>query len=277
MSDPDGLDLALADLAATALGGGAVLVALDFDGVLAPLVDEPSQSRATPDGVAALGRLGALDHVHLALVSGRGLADLAAVSQVPDGTRLVGSHGAEVGSWDGGLRRGGEVLDESQSALLTDLSDRLRALADGTAARVEVKPTTAVLHTRGVDPATTGRLTRAALELGARPGVDVMQGRDIVELSVLHVTKGDALRELRAATDAARVLFAGDDVTDERAMATLEPGDVGVRVGDGESVAPYRVADSKAMAGVLHRLADLLDPAGPRDPSPAPPRDDVAG
>ncbi len=258
MNGPDGLALALADLAATARRGMPVLVALDFDGVLAPLVDVPSQSRATPDGVAALRRLGALDHVHLALVSGRGLADLASVAQVPDGTRLVGSHGAETGSWDGGLRRGGQVLDESQADLLADLSGRLRALVDGTGARVEVKPTTAVLHTRGVDPATTARLTQAALELGDRPGVDAMRGRDIVELSVLHVTKGDALRELRAQAHATRVLFAGDDVTDERAMAELEPGDVGIRVGDGESVAPYRVADPEAMAAVLHRFADLL-------------------
>lgn len=275
MTGPGGLDGALAELAATARGGEPVLVALDFDGVLAPLVDVPSQSRATPRGAAALRRLGALDHVHLALVSGRGLADLASVAQVPDGTHLVGSHGAEVGDWDGGLQRGGEVLDEAQAELLADLSGRLRALTEGTTARVEVKPTTAVLHTRGVDPATTTRLERAALELGARPGVDAMRGRDIVELSVLRVTKGDALRGLRERVHAARVLFAGDDVTDERAMAVLEPGDVGVRVGDGESVAPYRVADPDAMAAVLHRLADLLDPSGPLDPARS--RDDVAG
>ncbi|MCB2177258.1 MAG: trehalose-phosphatase [Actinomycetales bacterium] len=277
MSGPEGLDTALADLAATARGGAPVLVALDFDGVLAPLVDVPSQSRAIPDGVAAMRRLGGTEHVHLALVSGRGLADLASVAQVPDGTLLVGSHGAEVGSWDGGLRRGGPVLDEAQAELLTDLSGRLRDLAEATAARVEVKPTTAVLHTRGVDPGTTSRLTQAALELGARQGVDVMQGRDIVELSVLHVTKGDALRELRSRTHAARVLFAGDDVTDERAMAVLEPGDVGVRVGDGESVAPYRVADPEAMAAALHRLADLLARPGSGGPSPARGGDSVAG
>jgi trehalose-phosphatase len=276
VSAPD-LDDALTGLARTARDGSSVLVALDFDGVLAPLVDVPSQSRATPDGVAALRRLGAARNVHLALVSGRGLADLAGVAQVPDGTHLVGSHGAEVGTWDGGLRRGEHVLDEAQAGLLADLADRLRDLVGGTAARVEVKPTTAVLHTRGVDAATTDRLTEAALALGDRPGVDAMRGRDIVELSVLHVTKGDALRELRHEVAAARVLFAGDDVTDERAMAVLEPGDVGIRVGDGESVAPYRVADPDAMAAALHRLADLLGVPAAGNHRPAGPGDDVAG
>lgn len=277
MRDPGRLDDALADLAASALDGAAVLVALDFDGVLAPLVDVPSQSRATPQGVAALRRLGATQRVHLALVSGRGLADLAAVARVPDGTTLVGSHGAEVGSWDGGLRRGGPVLDEAQAALLAELSGRLHDLVDRTAARVEVKPTTAVLHTRGVDPGTAERLSDAALALGAHPGVDAMRGRDIVELSVLHVTKGDALRELRHRTGATRVLFAGDDVTDERAMAALGPADVGIRVGDGESVARYRVAGPEAMAAALHRLADLLGAPQATDADPAGPRDDVAG
>lgn len=278
MSPADGaLDTALAGLAATVRDGAHLLVALDFDGVMAPLVDVPSRSRATPAGAAAMRRLGGAPRVHLALVSGRGLADLAAVAQVPDGTRLVGSHGAEVGTWEGGLRRDEHVLDDAQAALLADLSDRLGDLVDGTGARLEVKPTTAVLHTRGVDAATTARLTDAALALGEREGVDAMRGRDIVELSVLHVTKGDALRELRAQVDAARVLFAGDDVTDERAMAVLEPQDVGIRVGDGASVAPFRVADPEAMATVLHRLADLVGAPEREDRRPAGPGSDVAG
>ena len=88
------LAVALAGLAGAVRAGRTVLVALDFDGVLAPLVDTPSHSRATPGGIAALRRLSGHEHVALALVSGRGLADLAQVAEVPDGTFLVGSHGA---------------------------------------------------------------------------------------------------------------------------------------------------------------------------------------
>ncbi|MDO8106637.1 trehalose-phosphatase [Isoptericola sp. b441] len=258
MSDTTALEGALAGLSNAVRAGRTLLVALDFDGVLAPLVDVPSRSRATPEGAAALRRLSGADGVRLALISGRGLADLAAVAEVPDGTLLVGSHGAEVGAWDGGLRPGDPALDDEQSSLLARAADELSRLVEGTTARIEVKPTTVVLHTRGVPTQDTDRLVDAALALGERLDLDTMAGRDIVELSVLRVTKGDALRELRSGTGAGPVLFAGDDVTDERAMAVLGPGDVAIRVGDGESVAPYRVADPEAMARTLHRLADLL-------------------
>ena len=62
--------------------------------IFAPLQDDPSASRVLPDGVVALERLMAAG-ARLALVSGRGLSTLAQLAQVPVGTVLIGSHGAE--------------------------------------------------------------------------------------------------------------------------------------------------------------------------------------
>ncbi|HMO10206.1 MAG TPA: trehalose-phosphatase, partial [Actinotalea sp.] len=211
-------------------------------------------SRALPQARTALDRLAASAHVRLALVSGRALADLARLAEVPDGTHLVGSHGAEPARLeDGHLVRDELALDPARSALHDELAAALTRLADGTAARVEVKPTTVVLHTRGLPAAEADRLTRAALGVGEAEGVDAMRGRDVVELSVLTVTKGDAVDALRASTGAGTVLYAGDDVTDERAMQRLRPGDVGIRVGDGETVAAFRVDGPDEMAATLHR------------------------
>ena len=53
------------------------------------------------------------------------------------------------------------------------------------------------------------------------------------------------------------MLFAGDDVTDEDALASLEPADLGVRVGPGETSASVRVQDAREFADLLAALADL--------------------
>ena len=66
-----------------------LLVALDFDGTLAPLQDDPSRSAIPPEGVAVLQRLSAVPEVTLALVSGRSMADLHALAAVPAGTVLT--------------------------------------------------------------------------------------------------------------------------------------------------------------------------------------------
>jgi trehalose 6-phosphate phosphatase len=85
-----------------------------------------------------------------------------------------------------------------------------------------------------------------------------MEGKAVVELSVVEASKGAAVRALRERLGVDAVLFAGDDVTDETALSTLEPDrDVGVKVGEGPTAAAHRVADPEAVAALLTELADL--------------------
>jgi hypothetical protein len=99
-------DPALADALQLLLRRRPVLLAFDFDGVLAPIVDEPSAARALDGTADLLAALAEGDGVHVALVSGRALADLRAVAAVPADSPLllVGSHGAEFSSDGAGLR-----------------------------------------------------------------------------------------------------------------------------------------------------------------------------
>ncbi|HET8615274.1 MAG TPA: trehalose-phosphatase [Actinomycetales bacterium] len=234
-----------------------LLLAFDFDGALAPIVPRPEDARPLPGSVAAIEQLSRVDGVVTALVSGRSRADLASVSGAHPSEHLVlvGSHGSEVD--DGGPAG----LDDAARARLADVTAVLEGVVRGLpGAHLERKPASVVLHTRLIDDrASAAQATTTALAaLEGRAGVHVTPGKEVVEASVVEAGKGAALQRLRDAYAADAVLYVGDDVTDEHAFAVLGPDDVGVKVGDGDTLARYRVADPAAVRDLLHTLVALV-------------------
>jgi trehalose 6-phosphate phosphatase len=245
------LDPALVEALRSAAAVPRLLVAFDFDGVLSPIVDVPSAARPLPETVRVLNELSELPDTVVALVSGRGLADLGAVSGFRAPVRLVGSHGGEFDD-------GATVLDDEQRALLEALVAELHALVDGEPG-VMLEPKTAgvAVHVRNA-PADVGArvLAAAAAGPGARPGIESIPGKAVLDMSVMRTTKGSAIDLLRERVKADAVVFGGDDVTDETALARMRPGDVGIKVGEGETVAGYRVADPEAVTELLTVLLE---------------------
>jgi trehalose-phosphatase len=234
-----------------------VLLAFDFDGVLAPIVPLPPDARPLPGTVEAIERLSGVDGVVTALVSGRSRGDLAQVSGATPSARLllVGSHGAEVDE------SGPAGLDDEARARLADVTALLAGVvAAHPGAHLEHKPASVVLHTRLIDDrASAAEATRAALTLlDGRAGVHVTPGKEVVEAAVVRAGKGGALQRLREAYDARAVLYVGDDVTDEDAFAVLGPDDVGVKVGAGDTLAAYCLADPAAVRDLLRLLVPLF-------------------
>jgi trehalose 6-phosphate phosphatase len=230
-------------------GRRPLLVSSDYDGVLARLRDDPSD--AVPEaGVAeVLARLAAVDGVTVALVSGRGVADLQSTSGLSGPFRWVGSHGAE---FDGPLT--GELAGRRD-----DLAERLAPLVAGTeGARLEVKPASVAVHVRQV----ADRVAAATLLADARSRADssltLKPGKDVLELAVTDADKGSALRRLADELGAVATLYLGDDLTDEDAFRALGADDVTVKIGDGETVARHRVPDTAGAVALLEYLADLL-------------------
>jgi trehalose-phosphatase len=228
-----------------------LLVASDYDGVLAPMVTDPSQAFPLPGAVAVLGELAALPGTTVALVSGRARRDLAAVARAPDAVLLVGSHGSEFAD--------GVALEPDQAELHARIEAVLRELMpDYPGVRLETKPTTVVVHTRTASAEVT-QAAVAAVRAGpaAWPGVHATNGKEVIELAVVTTHKGSAVQALREKLAADAVLFLGDDVTDENAFAVLRGEDVGIKVGPGETRAGFRVADPQAAVRVLELLRDL--------------------
>ncbi|MBA2555647.1 MAG: trehalose-phosphatase [Geodermatophilaceae bacterium] len=243
----------LAEALAELVRARRLLVVSDFDGVLAPIVDDPAASRPLPVAIDALRAMTVLPDTFVALVSGRALADLSALSGLGAPVRLVGSHGAE---WSTGPVAG---FDAERAAVLAGVTDAMEDIADRyPGVTAERKPVTAVLHVRRAArpdaAAATAELERGLLRW---PGLHVTHGKEIVEVAVLANDKGAAVLALRSSVAADAVLFLGDDVTDEDAFATLGAQDVGVKVGPGATRAAYRVDTPQDAAAVLTDLVVL--------------------
>ncbi|WP_027343716.1 trehalose-phosphatase [Hamadaea tsunoensis] len=229
-----------------------LLVACDYDGTLAPIVEDPTAAKPLPEAVAAIRSLAALPQTTVAVVSGRALRDLAALSRLPSEVHLVGSHGSE---FDVGFV---QRLAPELVALRTRLQSELTAIAQKhPGIRLEAKPASIAVHTRGLDPA----VSAAALDEvrngpAAWPDVHVTSGKEVIELSVISTHKGTAIDALRTQLSASAVIFLGDDVTDENAFAHLHGPDLGVKIGPGETKAHFRVADPMQAARVLGLLLE---------------------
>ncbi|WP_138757104.1 trehalose-phosphatase [Modestobacter altitudinis] len=228
-----------------------LLLASDYDGVLARLRDDPSAAVPEPGIAELLGRLAAVEGVTVALVSGRGVEDLQRTSGLTGPFRWVGSHGAE---YDGPLAGELAARRDALAAALAPLVDAVPG------ARLEVKPASAAVHVRTVADrgAAQQLLADAAAGPGAAPELTAKPGKDVLELAVTDADKGSALLRLRDELGAAGVLYLGDDVTDEDAFRALGAGDVTIKVGAGDTAAGHRVEDLSGVRAALERLAATL-------------------
>ena len=228
-----------------------LLVALDFDGTISPIVAVPSAARPVPGALELMARLATAPGTEVVLLSGRARQDLAAVSGAGDSVTLIGSHGQEVGR--------DLTLSPEEAALLGAVQTRVaEAVGDIPGVRVEHKPAGLAVHVRGCTDDDADRalaLIRGLADDLAGPFA--LEGKLVIELSTRPLDKGSALAALIAADPGRRVLFAGDDVTDESAMAVLRPEDISIRVGPGQSMARFRVHDPAEMVDVLGLLTDI--------------------
>jgi trehalose 6-phosphate phosphatase len=243
--DP-GLRRAIAEIARTP----RLLVACDYDGTLAPIVADPWSAYPLPETVTALRSLAILPETTTAVISGRALRELAALSRLPSEVHLVGSHGTE---FDVGFVH---ALEEPARALRRKLLAALRKLTgDVPGVILEVKPASVAVHVRQASAAAARRvLERVRSGPGSWPGVHVTEGNAVLELSVVRTDKGDALEVVRQQSGATAAVFLGDSVSDEKVYARLSGPDVGIKVGPGDTLAAWRVADSAEVAAVLSWL-----------------------
>jgi len=205
-------------LAAVLADPARAVIAVDYDGTLAPIVERPADARPEPGAVDALVALAAAVG-RCAVVSGRGAEDVVAVGGLDAVDRLVvlGHYGLE--SWTAGR------LDSPPPDGRVEAARRLVAGAVASApagVHVEDKGHALVVHTRPAsDPAgALAALASPLASIASQCDLEVVPGRMVIELRPAGVDKGLAIRRLAEGWGA--VGYLGDDLGDLPAYDEVE-------------------------------------------------------
>ncbi|WP_269929292.1 trehalose-phosphatase [Kocuria massiliensis] len=237
-----------------------LLIAMDFDGTLAPFTTVPDEARALPLSQSSLEDLAEQPDTFVALISGRPISFLKEVADPHGKMLLSGSHGGEFDYSAMGHSSPELKLTDAQQEALRRATEAVEDLVQRfPGSEIEHKPAGVGFHTRTMadnDAAQTAE-AEAVRTLKDIPGVRLSPGQYVVECAVLEVTKGDAMGLFKEFTHADTTIFAGDDLTDENALEALGPQDLGIKVGRAESIARVRVTGPEAMSHALARLAHL--------------------
>jgi trehalose 6-phosphate phosphatase len=239
-----------------------LFLALDYDGTLTPIVDEPAQALLSNSMRQALWALTRRDDVTVAVFSGRTHADLQELVGIP-GVIYAGNHGLEISGPGISFI---EPTAKAASQELHELAQELaRALRHVQGAFVEDKGLTLSVHHRRVAPVDVEevwRLVRDAV-MSPRNRFHVTAGVKAYEIRPrLRWNQGAAVHWIkeRLGKPNTLVIYIGDDASDEDAFHALGEDAVTIRVGaTAETAAQFHMTDPAAVQGLLQWVSELRD------------------
>ncbi len=240
--------------------GARVLLALDVDGTIAPIVTRLGRARVPAATLRILDRITRMRGVTVALVSARSRRVLKQLVNLPR-ARVAAQYGLEGAvAPAASLRRRWRRGAARVAVALAPVAEAFPG------AVLERKSMAVALHDRGVAARRHPALRRALRRVAAttRPlGFVPVRGHRVTEFVPRGYDKGRAMAMLRKRYAPAAVFYFGDSEADEPAFAVLGRNDFSVRVGPGRTRARYRVRGPGDVARFLHSVVSLRPGSGP--------------
>jgi len=199
------------------------VIFLDYDGTLAPLVQDRDNARPFPGVREALERLLAIKHCRTVLVSGRRVVELQPLLQSRLPFEAWGSHGGEH------LRVNGQMeiatISEEAREGLRIAAEKITGLLDEGA--IERKLSSVAAHVSGVNaelvPQYLTELDELWEPVAEEFGLELLDFHEGMEMRVPGMNKARAIYSvLSEEPKDAVTVYIGDDVTDEDAFRALD-------------------------------------------------------
>jgi len=219
---------------------------LDYDGTLAPIVDDPDAAVPHPEAPVLLRKLDA--RYPLWIVTGRDLQALSSFLDRP--YHAIGLHGAQEGVVG---RETNNLMSDAAAEALRRLR---RAVPSIDGLRVEDKEQSFAVHYREVTDEDAARDQLRAWLADLPDVLDAIWGKKVVELRPDGLTKGTAVRRVADDHPDHIPVYLGDDVTDEDAFDALQAMDrnaVTIKIGVDDTQADDRLDGPDAVMAYLRR------------------------
>lgn len=245
----------------------SVLLCLDFDGTLAPHVDDPASAELTSDNQRILETLNQQPALDIAIVSGRALSDVKDRVGIDD-FGYAGNHGLEIDMGTENRESTTQPPVNQYRSIIQTVCSELETRLDIPGCEVENKGVTATVHYRNADIDSPNvieeRVASVVDEIGTEdlqlvPGTEIIEIRPAIDWNKGHAVRQfeERYRDEREGVGECLTIYVGDDTTDEDAFRAIEPEGISIYVGtDGDTTASYYVSDVDGVTAFLAWLAE---------------------
>ncbi|PCI35759.1 MAG: trehalose-phosphatase [Elusimicrobia bacterium] len=240
------------------ISNAPVLLGLDFDGVLAPIIGNIPRAAAGRPVQQILRKLNRRKKIRIAIVTGRRLGEIKKKIPIP-GLAYSGNHGLEI---EAGNYRFLHAKARRAEKIIPALADELEnALIPFPGAEIERKEISLSMHTRRCTARHAANAHRTALRIisNASQRLRTHSGTRVLEIQPnVRWNKGDAFTILHEKIGGTPI-FLGDDLGDECAFKTANTrGGFGIRVSPrGDTIARYHIPSQRGVLRFLERIDAL--------------------